>query len=512
MPGGSAAEIDIEFFSNKEGKTHITSPPKPKSLFGWYDSEFIKASLGDITTNEYANKEANAIIIVQSEAYESNNDKESDKEFIKNVVSEEFSQALMLLKQTKLSVCFIRSIPHYDEGYEEKITEHYIFLYFFRNHNHKKSVLIIDPQGSKFGTDQNEKAIDEEFVDIIYYAAKKSGAKLYVSEDVIQQDGRSCGPICVELVRAFYEIDSDEGKKERLFEILKKNEPKPGLFDYFTSKQLYRLCKLGTDIIPQNVIDDFSIKEPVTFVDGNHEDVGGEKTREKHHNTTASVDKKKKYLKESYFISHIKPFLIKLGADPNLLDLEKLCPSFKSGIITGAEILDQVKTSKNAVDTPEAKGKKKDKRKKSLIKKDNKRVTLQLADGQIKNPYTQLSNEEKRDHQHTRKNIKRIADEDHNEYTEIQSEECLQKFNPCLTLLIAVCISGSILSSMLLLTGNNGMSIGKMINIGILATSSITLVCTISVVCFVKNKEQKVAPKIDDPNIQAELQQTKSYN
>ncbi|XGA08581.1 MAG: hypothetical protein U0X86_000839 [Wolbachia endosymbiont of Xenopsylla cheopis] len=517
MLGENSAEIDIEFFSNRDSEIHITSPSKPKSLFGWYDSKFIKASLGDITTNEYNSKKANAIIIVQNEieAYESNTDKEPDKKLIKNAVSEEFSQALMLLKQTELPVCFIRNIPHYDEEYQPLLAKHYIFLYFFLNHNNKNSVLIVDPQGSKFGTDQNEKAIDEEFVDIICYAAKESGAKLYVSEDVIQQDDRSSGPICVELVQTFYEVSGDEKEKKKLFNVLKEGRHNLSTFSRVFTSEYYKLCKLGTDIIPQCVIDDFNTKEPVTFVDDNHEDIGGRKTREKHHNTTASVDKKKKYLKESYFVSHIKPFLIKLGADPNLLDREKLCPSFKSGIITGAEILDQAKISKgedNAVNAQKVKGAKKDKREKLPIKKYSNRVKLQLDDGRIKDPKEQLSNEGKREHQHTRKDVKHITDEDHNEYTEIQSEGYLQKFNPCLTLLIAACISGITLSSMLLLTGNNGMSIGKMINIGILATSSIMLVCTISIICLAKNREQKVAPKIDDSNIQAELQQTKSYN
>ncbi|WP_339046058.1 hypothetical protein [Candidatus Mesenet endosymbiont of Agriotes lineatus] len=501
MLGGNSAEIDIEFFSNKDDEIHITSPSKPKSLFGWYDSKFIKASLGDITTDEYNSKKANAIIIIQSEVkvYESDNNKELDKGLIKNAVSEEFSQALMLLKQTKLPVCFIRSIPHYDEGYEERIVEHYIFLYFFLDHNHKKSVLIVDPQGSKFGTDQNEKAINEEFVDIIYYAAGKSGAKLYVSEDVIQQDRRSCGPICVELVRAFYEVSSDEKKKEKLFNVLKEGRRNLSTLSHFFTSKYYKLCKLGADIIPQYIIDDFNTKEPVTFVDDNHEDVGGEKTREKHHNTTASVDKNKKYLKESYFVSHTKPLLIKLGVDPNLLDLEKLCPSFKSGIITGTEILDKRKIQKN-------------KCRKRQSKEENKAVKIKPEDECTKDPSEQLSNEGKREHQNTRKDVKRIISEDQNEYIEIQNEGCLQKFSPCLTLLIATCISGAILSSMLLLTGNNDISIGKMINISILATSLITLICTVSAICLAKNREQKVGHKIDDPNTQAELQPIRSYN
>ena len=76
-----------------------------------------------------------------------------------------------------------------------------------------------------------------------------------------------------------------------------------------------------------------------------YEDVGGGKTREKHHNIATFVNKRKRHLNETYFISCIKPFLIGLGADPNLLDLEKLSRSFKSGSITGAEIFYKVKVS-----------------------------------------------------------------------------------------------------------------------------------------------------------------------
>ncbi|GHM58262.1 MAG: hypothetical protein sL5_04210 [Candidatus Mesenet longicola] len=341
-------------------------------LKDWYTPKIMKASLGDITTKEYIDKKTSAIIAVQSEssveAYGLENDKKQDQEAIRNAVSKEFEQALQLLDKTKLPVCFIRGIPHYDEGYQAQIAGHYVFLYFFHDNEGKKSVLVVDPQGSKFGdrlTDQKEKAIDEEFVDIIRHAAKENEAQIYVSQDVIQQDGRSCGPVSVELARAFYEASSNENKKEKLFEILKDSQLKSTKLNDNSTLE-YQLCKLGNSIISQKIIDDFNNKVKHEFTDNGKksiEEVGGQKIREAHYHASTLINEKGiESIKsgEENYDKNIKPFLKELGASDDLLS--NICSSFKSGIITGTPFLNQEQIQQAQQKRGEILGTKKQKR------------------------------------------------------------------------------------------------------------------------------------------------------
>ncbi|WP_339048713.1 hypothetical protein [Candidatus Mesenet endosymbiont of Phosphuga atrata] len=320
-------------------------------LKDWYTPEIMKASLSDITAKEYIDKKASAIIAVQSEssveAYGFELNQQKDQKLIKEAVNKEFKQAFQLLEETKLPVCFIRGIPHCDEGYRAQVAGHYVFLYFFHGHKDKKSVLVVDPQGSKFGdrpTDQGEKAIDEEFIDIIRHAAKENAAQIYVSQDVIQQDGRSCGPVSVELARAFYEASSNEKKKEKLFEILKDSQLKSTkLNDNSTLK--YQLCKLGNSIISQKIIDDFNNKVKHEFTNNGKkptEEVGGQKVREAHYHTSILINQKginKIKRGDENYNENVKPFLRALNASEGLL--KSICSSFKSGIITGTSLLNQ---------------------------------------------------------------------------------------------------------------------------------------------------------------------------
>jgi hypothetical protein len=253
--------------------------------------------LCDITSIEANNNKANAITIVQSIAgADFRDDEKYNAKFIKDAVVQEFKQAFQLLEKTKLPVCFIRHIPHYDEGFFGTAAQHFMFLYFFYDYDNKKSVLVADPQGSKFGdrnTSQGEKAIDVQAVDIIGSAAKENRAEIYVSKDEIQQDNGACGPVSTELARAFYEISGNKNKKEELFRVLRESKreqvdiigyvqnawikeidvsegrkERPKIYasqdemqQYGCNRSMlqYQVCMLGSSIIPKKIIDDFKV-------------------------------------------------------------------------------------------------------------------------------------------------------------------------------------------------------------------------------------------------------------
>lgn len=259
----------------------------------------------------------------------------------------EFEDAFQLLEETNLPVCFVRGIPHYDEGYEARVAGHYIFLYFFYDHKKKKSILIVDPQGSKFGdryTQDGNLAIDEEAVYVISEAAKANKAKIYVSQDVIQQDGRSCWPISAELARIFYDISGSEDKKKELSRILSKSEKK----QYKCYTLQYRVCTLGHSIVPKEIVDDFNRMAMYKFAGSScDEEVGGQLIRRVHYDTAALIDYeniKKIKVGEQNYTGNVKKFLQKLGGT---IDSDSLCPSFRSGIIIGTQLLSLEQVQQN---------------------------------------------------------------------------------------------------------------------------------------------------------------------
>ncbi|WP_339046990.1 ankyrin repeat domain-containing protein [Candidatus Mesenet endosymbiont of Phosphuga atrata] len=138
---------------------------------GWYDTGGILASLVDLTIEE---GNCSPKIFVQSGTHGQ---------------QRSLSHELKEVSHCSEDVIYIRRNPVDKEG---NSSPHWVVLYFFKNEEGRRNLLVVDPYGA------NEPSA------VIKEATEGVVDNIYVSTTKIQHDGNSCGPLSSEVARAIY--------------------------------------------------------------------------------------------------------------------------------------------------------------------------------------------------------------------------------------------------------------------------------------------------------------------
>lgn len=392
--------------------------------------------------------------------------REKCAELSKTAIKKEFNAIFALVEAQKRPVSYIRWMPKSDEllmASRNNHKGHFVCLHFFLNSNSDRSILIANPNGKAI-SDEHEAAAINSYLE-------KNPVKIYQSRDYFQFRDTDCGPGTAAFVRMIHGMSQGDfnsviqkGQQE------KQGEESP--FDYVSIEFGNDALQREIGVIPQkNTEEEKKIGQKLRHADY----VTAKACKE--HNTIISNN--------SCAALALKgiPFNEKLTEGLSNDQVQLLNNTLLSGKkLLEPEQIQQVKQSREKL----LKGKN------TTQNQNSKAINngcISSSDESIETLNTEIVNDDK-------------------------SKNLLQKLNSCLTLLIAICISGIILPSILLSISNSVMNIGKMINIAIIATSSIILTCTVSVICIVRNKEAKVGANIDDltmHNLSSNPQQNKGY-